>query len=141
MAKSDQQKLKEKLDEVFSEYIRLRDSDHYGYCSCIICGARHFWKSGMRGINNGHFMSRSLLATRFDEDNCHAQCNGCNGRIDQKLMMRDFEFALVDKIGEERIKAIKVRSKETMKVDSLWYQEKIQYYKNKVAELLQQKQL
>ena len=33
---------KKKLDEVFSQYIRLKYSDKRGYCRCISCGRIHF---------------------------------------------------------------------------------------------------
>lgn len=59
----------------FSKYIRLRDSDEYGICTCFTCGARHEWNSGMQA---GHFIGRRHWATRYDEQNVHAQCPNCN---------------------------------------------------------------
>lgn len=35
---------KDKLDRIFSEYIRLRDADNNGYIRCISCGKIVFWK-------------------------------------------------------------------------------------------------
>lgn len=29
-------------------------------------------------LQNGHFVPRQYLATRYDEVNCHAQCYACN---------------------------------------------------------------
>ncbi len=34
-------KLKKKLDKIFSEYIRKRDSDYKGYCKCISCSKEY----------------------------------------------------------------------------------------------------
>lgn len=65
----------DKLWKVFSEFIRLRDSDENGYCKCITCG--NIMKYD-RGMHAGHFISRRHLATKFDETNVHAQCCSCN---------------------------------------------------------------
>lgn len=62
--------LKEKLDKVFSYYIRLRDADENGYCKCCTCGKKFHWKK----IQNGHWISRGKLSTRFHEQNCNSQC-------------------------------------------------------------------
>ena len=58
-------KLRDKLDAVFSKYIRLKYSDDKGYCRCISCGKVFPWKE----IQNGHYMSRRYMSTRFSEDN------------------------------------------------------------------------
>lgn len=67
-------KLKKKADALFSIYVRLRDSDARGLVSCISCGAVKPWKA----MQNGHFVSRSASVLRYDEENCNAQCVGCN---------------------------------------------------------------
>lgn len=66
--------LKKKLDDVFSKYVRQKHADSQGISRCFTCGARMEWKL----IQCGHFVSRSYLATRFDENNCRPQCVGCN---------------------------------------------------------------
>jgi hypothetical protein len=72
--KTDRQRLIAKLDTVFSEYIRLRDSDQNGICKCITCGEYKHW----REIDCGHFISRDHHGVRWEEENCHAQCQSCN---------------------------------------------------------------
>lgn len=62
------------LDKIFSEYIRLRDSDQYGMIRCISCGKRIKWKQA----DAGHYIYRSHMALRFDEKNVNAQCRECN---------------------------------------------------------------
>ena len=47
-------KIVKKLDAVFSQYIRLSNTDKHGYCTCVTCGKKYFWKQ----IQAGHFMSR-----------------------------------------------------------------------------------
>jgi 5-methylcytosine-specific restriction endonuclease McrA len=73
-AKTDRQKLINKLDTSFSEFIRLRDSDHQGVCKCVTCGDfKHFTQ-----MDAGHFITRDNMATRWEEENVNAQCQSCN---------------------------------------------------------------
>ena len=75
MRQSKNKKLaKAKADKYFSEYIRLRDADSNGIATCCTCGARDHW----RQMDAGHFITRDRLATRYHEQNCHAQCRLCN---------------------------------------------------------------
>lgn len=64
----------ETLDNLFSEYVRLRDADQYGMIRCISCGKRIRWKDA----DAGHFVSRKHSSLRFDEKNVNAQCRICN---------------------------------------------------------------
>lgn len=73
MSKKGVAQLKKKADAVFSKYIRLRDSKD-GIAECITCGTR----KPISQMQNGHFVTRSASALRYDEMNCNAQCVGCN---------------------------------------------------------------
>lgn len=66
--------LRRKLDKVFSEFIRTRDSNAEGYGECCTCGT---WKH-KSVANAGHFIKRQHTATRYDERNVHFQCVVCN---------------------------------------------------------------
>lgn len=66
-------KIVKKLDAVFSQYIRLKDSVD-GMATCFTCGKQDHWKK----LQNGHFQSRKHYSTRWDEMNCQVQCAGCN---------------------------------------------------------------
>ena len=66
--------LRNKLDRVFSEYIRKRDANRNGYVRCVTCGREHHWREG----HAGHFIKRQYLATRYDPRNCHFQDAYCN---------------------------------------------------------------
>lgn len=77
---TERQKLVHKLDDAFSEYIRLRDADSNGIVTCITCGDKHHW----REVDCGHFVPRGNMATRWELKNCHAQCRLCNSTIDGK---------------------------------------------------------
>ena len=90
-------KLVRKLDAVFSQYIRLRDSKN-GYFKCCSCGQFKPYEQA----DAGHFINRRWMATRWREDNVHAQCRHCN-RFDEgnasgyaRFMDRTYGVARVD---------------------------------------------
>lgn len=61
--------------DLFSKFIRGRDANWQGYCSCISCGTAKNWKQ----IDAGHFISQgSDYALKFNELNVNAQCTSCN---------------------------------------------------------------
>ena len=72
--KPSRSKLVKKLDNIFSQYIRLREADSSGFVECFTCGKKDHWKK----LQNGHFQSRRHYATRWDERNCQVQCVDCN---------------------------------------------------------------
>lgn len=61
------------LDTIFSQFIRLRDSDENGYITCY-CGAVVYWTEA----DNSHYMPRAHMNTRFSDENCAASCKNCN---------------------------------------------------------------
>lgn len=127
---------KKKLDEVFSKYIRLKYSDERGYCRCISCGKVHFWKQ----IQNGHYMSRRHLATRWSEDNCRPQCVACN--IFNQGAAQMYRRNLVAEIGEDRVTWIESFAHTSTKEPSDFeYKELIKYYTNKIEIILRDKNL
>ena len=68
-------KLIQRLDKVFSQWIRQKDADHRGYVECWTCGKVLLWSR----VDAGHFQSRAKFSTRWDEMNVKPQCKGCNG--------------------------------------------------------------
>jgi hypothetical protein len=60
--------LKNKADEVFSIWIRTRDS-----YKCVLADGRC-----KGGIQCGHLIKRRKMSTRWDEVNCHAICSHHN---------------------------------------------------------------
>jgi len=69
--------LKKEADRVFSLFIRKKYANSEGMVKCFTCPKILPYLDG-RKINCGHFVSRSYLATRYDERNCRPQCWGCN---------------------------------------------------------------
>lgn len=113
--------LKKKLWHVFSQYIRKRDGG-----VCFTCGA-----TGLSGSNyhGGHFIKRSVggLALYFNEDNVHGQCLRCN------LWLDGNQYEYGKKLGEEKVQELYKIKNQIIK--DFPYLEKIEYYKNKIKEL------
>lgn len=114
--------LKRKLDTVFSLYIRAKYSK-----KCYTC------KASGKVLQCGHFISRSYLATRWEEDNCRPQCVGCN--IWGKGKPLDFEENLIEELGIERVMEMKAQRKMLLKLKPEWYLERISFYERKLADL------
>lgn len=138
------QKDKDTLDGVFSEYIRLFYADFNGMCRCVTCGKVGFWKE-KNGIQNGHYVTRGSTNTRFDERNCHPQCQDCNMWKDKNKMQIQYRWFMVDKYGEEVVKEIEQLGLKTDLMSpmqrGLWYKSAIEHYKDEVKKLKQQKGL
>jgi len=116
-----------KLDKIFSAYIRQRDADKKGYCTCCTCGK----KLPITQIHCGHFMSRRFMITRWDEENCSAQCAGCN-TFNQGEQYK-FGVFLDKKYGEGKAQELLEKSRKTMKYSVTDLQELFEYFKKKIV--------
>ena len=118
-----------KLDKVFSEYIRRRDADEYGRVKCCTCDAVAHWSE----VDCGHWMHRSNMGTRFDEENCHAQCRVCNRHFDGEFnkhrayIIERHGFDASCDLGHKRIKEVHLMQYE---IDQM-----TQDYKDKIKAL------
>lgn len=125
----------EKLDKVFSYFIRLRDSDDNGYCRCISCGKIEFWKY----IQNGHFVNRGHMSTRFDEKNCNAQCVKCNMYDEGNNI--GYMRGLIKKYGPSIIDELYVKKHQESHLHDFDIKVLIEDYQKRVDKLMKQKQL
>ena len=98
-----------KLWKQFSRFIRLRDADENGYCTCITCGAVRHWKL----LDCGHGIPRQYWATRYSEKNNAAQCKKCNGFEGGRR--EDYKIAMDKKYGAGTWDLMEVLSKTTNK--------------------------
>ena len=128
-------KLKKELDKWFSLYIRLRDATLEGMVQCFTCGKVAHYKKG--GMQNGHFQSRSHLATRFCEVNCQPQCVGCN--MFKQGEQYKFALALDSKYGLGTAEEMQFKARQIQKFSRVDYEEKISYYKSLVKNLKKEK--
>jgi len=111
--------LKKELDRVFSIYIRQKYDK-----SCYTCG-----KVG--ALQNGHFVPRQYLATRWDENNCRPQCVGCNIFGNGKPL--DFEERLKKDLGDDFVEEMKLTRHQSLKLDRNWYKAEIEKYKDLIT--------
>lgn len=125
--------LVKKLDRVFSLYIRLRDSMPNGYTRCISCGKIKSFED----MDCGHFYSRTHMATRYDEDNCNAECKFCNRFSADHLIA--YQTNLIRKIGISRFDKLGLKAKSTCHWLDSELEERIKYYSQKVNELSREK--
>lgn len=127
-------KLKQQLDEVFSDFIRLRDSNVSGWCNCITCGAPHFYKY----IDNGHFIPRVNMSTRYDERNCHAQCTTCNRTFKGEL--KEYAKQLRELYPEgDIVEELREKGRQTAHITDKEASEMIKHYKAEVKRLKKEK--
>jgi len=63
------QNLVQDLDAIFSQYIRCKYADKEGMVECFTSGKKYHWTK----IQNGHFIPRANLGTRWMEANCRPQ--------------------------------------------------------------------
>lgn len=115
--------LVKKLDKVFSLYIRLRDAMPGGCFRCISCGQIKPFEQA----DAGHYFSRIHMSTRFDEDNCSAECRFCNRfRADH---LDGYRKNLIVKIGEQRFLELEWKHNQPCKYADFELEELIKYYK------------
>ena len=118
--KTTQDWLKE-AQTIFNKYIRLRDNGLW----CVSCNQMPKKK------NCGHYFSSGGHSNvRFDEDNCHLQCEHCNTFLSGNLL--NYQIGIQKRIGAQKLLELQERAHITKKwsVDEL--KEIIRIYKNKV---------
>ena len=118
-------KLVKKLDTVFSQYIRLKDSVN-DIAECITCNKQDHWKK----LQAGHFQSRKHYSTRWDEDNVKVQCSACN--VFRYGEQYKFSIYLGKKLSEELLH----KSREIVKFTDVELLEMIEYYKEKLSKYI-----
>lgn len=80
-----------KAQAAFNAFIRARD---WGL-PCISCGRN----TGAK-MNAGHYRTvGASKETRYDEDNCHLQCEHCNSYLSGNI--GEYRPRLIEKIGQE----------------------------------------
>jgi len=120
-------KLKAKCQIAFNAFIRKRDEGK----PCISCGQ-------MKPLQAGHFYSVKMYdGLRFDEDNCHGECAGCNAFDDMHLLA--YHENIQTRIGQERFQLLCDKAHNYRMFGYKWsraeLEEKIEYYKEKIKEL------
>jgi len=89
----------DKLDVLFSEFIRLRAKNY-----CERCG-----KYSER-LQTAHFHGRAKKSVRWDEDNACGLCFGCHSFLDSQAMEK-IEF-FKQRLGQERFDLLNARMRQ-----------------------------
>jgi Bacteriophage Lambda NinG protein len=110
--------------KVFNTYIRLRDQGK----PCISCGKEPKKK------NCGHYFSQGGHSNvRFDEENCHLQCEHCNTFLSGNLL--NYQIGIQQRIGADRLIELQARAHLTKRWSVEELKELIKKYKEKCKEL------
>lgn len=120
-----------KLDIEFSKFIRLRDSKKFDYQMfvCISCGKLKKFEQA----DCGHFVSRRHYATRWNEQNCNAQCRYCNRFREGEQMM--YAKGLNKKYGKGTAERLQITKNKRLKITDMDLQFWIAHYKQLNKEL------
>lgn len=103
--KSPYQSAVKRLDTVFKKWIRMRDCPE-GYGNCCSCGKYVLYSE----TDGGHFINCRWMATRWREDNVHAQCRSCN-RFDEGNGPGYMTFML-ETYGKDHVDYLRALSRE-----------------------------
>jgi len=123
-------KLVDKLDSVFSQFVRLSNADSEGNVRCYTCDANMHWKEAQ----NGHFYTRGRYATRWDINNCRVQDYRCNIILKGNYIV--YTRRMIAEIGEHGVDELERLSKTTVKIPTHQLQDMIEDYSHRVEMLL-----
>jgi hypothetical protein len=114
MKKKTLSKSKKDTWKVFSRYIRLRDclrtTNTLYLGRCVSCGRVVKYNE----CDAGHYISRSVTATLFDERNVNLQCKNCNGFPDG-MTFENYRKELIKRYGDGIIIELEEKAKENKK--------------------------
>ena len=128
--KVSRKNLVKRLDNIFSQYIRLRNANAQGIAECYTCGKKDHWKK----LQCGHFMSRKSYSTRWDELNCMVQCVKCN--MFEQGMSYVFGLNLNKDFGDGTADGLLHKSKQIVKLQNYELEELITKYTSLVKKIM-----
>jgi len=120
--------LKNKLDKLWSEYVRRKDAID-GIATCVTCGTQKHWKE----MQCGHFVSRTHLATRWLVNNTAVQCARCN--ILLRGNMVEYAVWMEANWGWQAIRDLRELKHRSVKYSRTDYEEMINDVQQKLGEL------
>lgn len=133
--KKSHPKLKKILWEIFSEYIRIRDSKD-GMFVCISCGKYQSAEGG--NLQAGHYYkSETYPSLRYEDRNVNSQCKSCN--IFKEGNRQGYEIGMLKKYGQETIDILKISCHNKAKLGRFELEVLIKIYTEKLNKLKQEK--
>jgi hypothetical protein len=110
--------------QVFNKWIRLRDEG----LVCISC------QKPPKKKNCGHYFSQGGHSNvRFDEMNCHLQCEHCNSFLSGNLI--EYGNNLINRIGKDEFELLRNRAYEVRKWTKDELKKIIAEYKEKIKQI------
>lgn len=103
----------------FNKFIRERDKG----LPCISCGKPEFDHAGH------YYAAGSIPSLRFDEDNIHGQCAGCNTFRHGNLI--EYRKGLVERYGEDYVKVLDIKADAYKRDGWKWEREYLENLINK----------
>ena len=138
-AKRKTKNLEEGAVKYFNKYIRLRDTDDYGFGRCISSGRPV--QFGTSYCHEGHFYPAKIWSMRFLEDNVHVQSLSDNYYKSSNAL--EYKKNLIQKIGQDRVDYLdhlsdldKRRKRLSTYDRRIVYIEVIEEYKQKCKKML-----
>lgn len=115
------------LQVIFNKYIRTRDKGK----PCISCKG----KNKDTKVNAGHFYSvGSYPSLRFNEYNCHLQCEYCNTYLHGNLL--EYRPRIIKRIGQEQFNVLFDSKNTILKLTLPEIIDLKEFYKRKIKDLL-----
>ncbi len=118
-----------KLDRIFSKYIRMRTADSCGTVECITCGKLAHYSE----MDAGHYVKRQHMSLRFHPINCQVQCRKCNRFMGG--VMDEYASWIIKKHGTCILEDLMRKKHETKKYTGYELEEMITDYTSKVKAL------
>jgi hypothetical protein len=123
------------LDREFSLYVRMKAANDNGLVRCPTCGKVYPW----RQMDLSHYCGRKFYATRWDERNCIAQCQSENRFQSGNIFL--LRRVLVNRYGDEEIKAVEELAKKPWAEDILSLRMRIIEFREKIKTLKMEKMI
>jgi len=130
LRKSGNSAVKLLLDRIFSQYMRRSAADVNGYASCYTCGATKQWYE----LENGHYVDRQHMCTRYHPQNNHPQCHYCNATMDGNTEV--YKANLDRDYGEGTAEKLEALGRMTCKISRVEMIEMIEKLDKKIGELI-----
>ena len=118
-----------KLDAAVSLWVRTKYADENGMVKCYTCPKT----LPIAKMQNGHYVSRAVRSTRWNEENMRPQCFGCN--IMQGGQPITFRENLVKELGETMVLFVEELRHTLFKPTDAWLLQQIQEYGDKLLRL------
>lgn len=125
--------LKNRLDRIFSVFIRIRDADNNGYCRC-----HKLWED--RALERGRlrtFRQPVTYGYQIQREKLQRSSRSCN-RFDEGNNI-GYAKGLINKYGIKVINELEVKKHSISKLSAFDYQLMIEDYKKRIKDLRDQK--